>query len=119
MDGHPEDTHGAKRVGEHPPTEPHQDLHVCIACSSELVYPVTWEASGPQSWSVRLHCPDCDVCRDGIFSQGTVEAFDDVLDRGTDALTREYKRILRANMAEEIERFVGALTADALLPEDF
>jgi hypothetical protein len=26
---------------------------------------------------------------------------------------------MRANMSEEIDRFVGALTADAILPEDF
>jgi hypothetical protein len=26
---------------------------------------------------------------------------------------------MRANMADEIDRFVGALDADAILPEDF
>jgi hypothetical protein len=26
---------------------------------------------------------------------------------------------MRANMADEIERFAGALAADAILPEDF
>ncbi len=34
-------------------------------------------------------------------------------------LARDYKRLMRANMADEIDRFVGALTADAILPEDF
>ena len=48
-----------------------------------------------------------------------VEEFDEELDRGGDALARDYKRLMRANMAEEIERFVGALEADAILPEDF
>ncbi len=27
----------------HPPAEPVQDLHICAACDSELVYPVQWE----------------------------------------------------------------------------
>src|ERR671914_3041013 len=117
MDGHSEDTHDVKRVTEHPPAEPHQELHVCLACSSKLVYPISWEESGDQNWNVRLCCPDCDICRDGTFSQRTVEAFEEVLDRGTEALTREYKRFQRANMAGEIERFVGALNADAILPE--
>ena len=45
--------------------------------------------------------------------------FDEELDRGADALARDYKRLMRANMAEEIDRFVGALDADAILPEDF
>jgi hypothetical protein len=102
-----------------PPAEPHQELHVCIECSSELVYPVQWEESGAENWSVLLHCPNCDVYREGIFSQDTVEVFDEELDRGADALARDYKRLMRANMAEEIDRFVGAITSGAILPEDF
>jgi hypothetical protein len=104
---------------QHPPAEPHQDLHVCVECESELVYPVTWEEAGVENWSVLLHCPNCEVYREGVFSQDTVEAFDEELDRGADALARDYKRLMRANMAEEIERFAGALRADAILPEDF
>jgi hypothetical protein len=102
-----------------PPAEPHQDLHVCVECASEFVYPLQWEESGEENWSVLLHCPNCDVYREGIFSQQTVESFDEMLDRGADALTQEYKRMVAANMAEEIERFAGALAADAILPEDF
>jgi hypothetical protein len=102
-----------------PQAEPDQELHVCIECASELVYPVRWEEAGPENWTVLLHCPNCDVHREGVFAQETVEAFDEELDRGGDALARDYKRLMRANMAEEIERFVGALRADAILPEDF
>jgi hypothetical protein len=145
MEGHGEQTHYVKRVllpsgktievvyfrdsapagseplqpTENPPAEPHQDLHVCIECSSDLVYPVEWEESGTENWSVLLHCPNCDVYREGIFSQDTVEVFDEELDRGADALARDYKRLMRANMAEEIDRFVGALEAGAILPDDF
>ena len=104
---------------KHPPAEADQDLNVCIDCSSELVYPVQWEESGPENWSVLLHCPNCDVYREGIFTQDTVESFDEEIDRGADALARDYKRLMRANMAEEIERFVGALKAGAIIPEDF
>jgi hypothetical protein len=104
---------------ELPPAEAHQDLHVCMECTSELVYPVQWEESGPENWSVLLHCPNCDVYREGIFSQETVECFYVELDRGADVLARDYKRLMRANMAEEIERFVGALRTDAILAEDF
>jgi hypothetical protein len=102
-----------------PATEPGQDLHLCVSCESKLVYPVAWEESGPQNWRVELYCPNCQVSREGTFGQATVEAFDDELDRGTDALRRDYKRLMRANMAEEIDRFAAALQADAVLPEDF
>jgi hypothetical protein len=106
-------------VPEVPPAEPHQELHICAECSSELVYPVQWEESGPVNWNVLLHCPNCDLYREGIFTQETVETFDEALDRGADALARDYKSLMRSNMAEEIDRFIGALAADAILPEDF
>jgi hypothetical protein len=109
----------APAAPEDPPAERDQELHVCGSCASELVYPVQWEESGPTSWSVVLHCPNCDAFREGIFSQETVESLDDELDRGADALARDYKRLLRANMTDEVERFVGALNSDAILPEDF
>ena len=102
-----------------PSAEPHQELHVCMECSSELVYPLRWEESGMENWSVLLHCPNCDIYREGIFTQETVECFDEELDRGADALARDYKRLMRANMADEIDRFVGALSSGAILPEDF
>jgi hypothetical protein len=103
----------------HPSAQPQQDLHVCVECDSELVYPVQWDEAGPENWSVLLHCPNCDVHREGVFTQENVELFDEELDRGADALARDYKRLMRANMADEIERFVGALEAGAIVPEDF
>jgi hypothetical protein len=102
-----------------PPAEPVQDLHVCVECDAELVYPVKWEEAGTENWSVLLHCPNCDVFREGVFTQENVELFDEELDRGADALARDYKRLMRANLADEIERFAGALAAGAILPEDF
>jgi hypothetical protein len=106
-------------AAQHPAAEPHQELHVCIDCSSELVYPVQWEESGPENWSVLLHCPNCEVYREGVFTQETVESFDEELDRGADVLARDYQQLMQANMADEVERFVGALNCDAILPEDF
>ena len=103
----------------HPPAETHQDLHMCVECDSGLVYPVQWEEAGPENWSVVLHCPNCDVFREGVFTQENVELFDEELDRGADVLARDYKRLMRANMADEIDRFVGAMNAGAILPEDF
>jgi hypothetical protein len=108
-----------QKTPEHPAAEAHQPLHTCAACSSELVYPVRWEEAGEDNWNVLLHCPNCDVHREGIFTQQNVEEFDEELDRAGDVLARDYKRLVRENMAGEIERFVGALEADAILPEDF
>jgi hypothetical protein len=103
----------------HPSAEPDRDLHVCIECSCEFVYPVQWEEAGPVNWTVLLHCPNCQVYREGVFAQDTVEAFDEELDRGASTLERDYVRLVHANMSEETDRFVAALAADAILPEDF
>ncbi len=48
-----------------PVAEPEQDLHLCLECDSDLVYPLEWEEAGPENWSVLLHCPNCDVYREG------------------------------------------------------
>jgi hypothetical protein len=101
------------------PTQPLDDLHVCPECDRELVYPVEWEESSATHWEVMLRCPNCEWLETGIFDQETVEQFDEELDRGTEALVRDLKRLVHANMEEEIERFVMALGDDHILPSDF
>ena len=96
-----------------------RDLHVCPECSSELVYPVAWEEADETHWSITLRCPNCEWGEDGVYTQDNCDRFDDELERGTDALTRDYKRLMTANLAEEIERFANALEIDAILPMDF
>jgi hypothetical protein len=95
------------------------DLHVCPECNSELVYPVAWEEADESHWSITLRCPNCEWGEDGVFAQDDCDRFDDELERGTDALTRDYKRLMTANLADEIERFAQALEVDAILPMDF
>jgi hypothetical protein len=95
------------------------DLHVCPECDRELVYPVEWEEASTTHWEVLLRCPSCEWSDLGTFDQGTVDRFDDELDRGTEALMRDLKRLTQANMEDEIDRVVSALGADAILPEDF
>ena len=100
------------------PTAP-RELHVCGQCESELVYPVQWEEADEAHWHITLRCPNCEWSEDGIYDQPQCDLFDDELERGTDALTRDYKRLMTANLAEEIDRFAAALSSDAILPEDF
>ncbi len=99
--------------------EEQDDLHVCGSCASELVYPVEWDEAGPMHWEVALRCPNCEWSGTGVFTQESVERFDEELDRGTEALVRDLKRLMTANMEDEIERFVTALEGNHVLPEDF
>jgi hypothetical protein len=94
-------------------------MHVCGACASPLVYPVDWEEAGSTHWEVSLRCPECEWCGTGVFGQEAVERFDEELDRGTEALVRDLKRLVQAHMEEDVERFVTALQADHIVPEDF
>ena len=101
------------------PARSGEGLHVCVECSSKLVYPVHWEEAGPAHWRVSLRCPNCEWEATGAFPQDLVDDFDERLDEGTEQLVSDLKQLMHANMSEEIERFVAALDAEALLPEDF
>jgi hypothetical protein len=96
-----------------------RELHLCPECDRGLVYPVEWEEVSPTHWEVVLRCPNCEWNDLGVFDQDTVDRFDDELDRGTEAVSRDLKRLTQANMEEEIDRFVRALASNAILPEDF
>ena len=96
-----------------------EELHLCPDCDSVLVYPTQWSEVDRMRWEVTLRCPNCEWLHTGVYDQDTVEAFDEELDRGTDNLVDDLKRLIRANMEEEIERFSKALVEDHILPEDF
>lgn len=95
------------------------DLHVCARCESDLVYPTEWDEASTSHWEVARRCPNCEWTNTGIFEQEIVERFDEELDRGTETLVRDLKRLMHANMEDEIECFVSALELDQILPEDF
>ena len=100
-----------------PTAEP--DLHICPECESGLVYPVAWEEADRSRWEVSLRCPNCEWFTTGVFEENAVQRFDDTLDRGTEALVSDLRQLTRANMEEDVERFVTAITAGHVLPEDF
>jgi hypothetical protein len=96
-----------------------RELHLCPDCNSNLVYPIDWSEASQTHWEVMLRCPNCEWFETGVFDQDTVEQFDEELDRGTDDLVEDLKRLIYANMEEQIDRFCEALANDHVLPEDF
>ncbi len=99
------------------PVQP--DLHVCPECDSQLVYPVAWEEAERAHWEVSLRCPNCEWAVTDTFDEELIQRFDETLDRGTKALVADLRTLTRANMEEDVERFVAALNAEYVLPEDF
>ena len=100
-------------------SSPVEDLHVCPECDRDLVYPVDWEEASVTHWEVELRCPNCEWNEVGTYDQATVDRFDEHLDDGTDALVKDLRRLVQANMEAEADRFAAALDAGAILPEDF
>ncbi|HEV2059335.1 MAG TPA: hypothetical protein VGR11_08250 [Solirubrobacteraceae bacterium] len=96
-----------------------RELHVCPECDSQLVYPVTWEEADAARWTVDLRCPDCEWTVSDTFDGQLIQRFDETLDRGTEALIDDLRKLARANMQEDVERFIAAVNAEFVLPEDF
>jgi len=121
FDATPEDVAQPSRSQAAPqaPSRVTTDLHICKQCRSELVYPIEWEEAGPEYWRVCLRCPNCEWTASGVFPQDLVDHFDERLDQGTEQMVGDLKHLMRANMTEEIDRFVAALESDGILPEDF
>ena len=103
---------------DHPATTT-ADLHVCPACRSELVYPTDWREAGRSSWEVSLRCPNCEWTLTDVFGEEAIQRFDETLDHGTEELVSDLRELTRANMEEDVERFITAIVADFVLPEDF
>ena len=109
----------ASEAGVETSPAPAEGLHVCAECRSKLVYPTDWEEEGRDKWYVELHCPNCDWTGTGVFEQDLLDEFDEELDRGMEELAADLSRLARANMADDVDRFVAALRADAIQPMDF
>jgi hypothetical protein len=94
-------------------------LHVCPDCHSDLVQPVDWSEAPDDRWNLALNCPNCDWYAEGLYTQDQVRELEDRLDEGLADMLRDLQRLTQANMADQIDRFVTALYADQILPEDF
>jgi predicted RNA-binding Zn-ribbon protein involved in translation (DUF1610 family) len=95
------------------------ELHICPECGSDLVYPTDWAPASERQWHVALRCPECEWNGGGSYSQDLVDRLDEALDHGTEAVLDDLNILVRANMEDQIDRFVSALDGDQILPEDF
>lgn len=108
------------------PDERQADLHVCgqAGCGCELVQLLDWEyiesatEDTQDKWRVVTHCPECDWVGEGVYGDEVVEAYDEVLDRGTEAVRRDYLRLAKLTMEEDANRLITALRAGAVFPGD-
>lgn len=96
-----------------------RELHHCGGCGSDLVQPVTWSETPDSRWDLLLECPNCGRSEAGTFTRLQVERLEDRLDEGLTEMITDLQRMTQANMAADVDRFVAALDAGLILPEDF
>lgn len=95
-------------------------LHVCPECGSGLVQPTRWEQTPKRGhWHLWRRCPECEWRHDGIHAESEIDAFDEALDDGADALATELQELERECMREIVEVFATALEADLISADDF
>lgn len=101
-------------------TKAAQELHVCPQCKSRLVQPTCWEQAGDRGhWRLWRRCPECEWHCDAVHGEKEIDAFDEELDQGTQALTAVLKELERENMRHLGEMFTAALAADLITADDF
>lgn len=95
-------------------------LHVCPACGSHLVQPVSWEQTDERGhWHLWRRCPECEWRGDGVHGEMQIDAYDMELDCGTEQLSDRLKLLARENMERLTESFAVALATDLITAEDF
>ncbi len=97
----------------------YRPLHICRHCSAPLVQPLSWAETEDECWELELMCPNCGWNTLGVFSQAEVEELEDRLEEGLSEMLADLHRLAQANMTDEVERFIAALNANLILPEDF
>ena len=105
----------------HTKTKPaHEGLHVCAACGSKLVQPTRWEQARKRGqWRLWRRCPECEWSSDSVHGEREIDAYDEELDAGTQALSGVLDELVRENMQRIAESFAAALAADLLTADDF
>jgi hypothetical protein len=94
------------------------ELHVCCACSSRLVHLVGGAEGSPGIWELTLRCPECLELRDVRCTEILLARLEEELYRGAVAIHRELERLERLRFEEDMECFLTALWAGAILPMD-
>jgi hypothetical protein len=92
--------------------------HVCGSCERSFVCPEFGVPLGGR-WLVHLHCMSCGWSREMIIDDAKLDEFERELDDERDQIQLDLERLTQHNMREYRDRFVKALAADAILPEDF
>jgi hypothetical protein len=68
---------------------------------------------------VMLRCLSCGWSGQRVLDDAALEDFERELDYERECIEQDLERLTEHNMRDYCNRFVAALAADAILPEDF
>jgi hypothetical protein len=106
-------------VADSRPGKLDEGLLVCDTCRSRLMYPADCVEVVRDRWYIELQCPDCGGHEWARFDVEMLDALDRELDQAEAEIEADLACLIRANMADYVTRFVSALDAGAIEPEDF
>ena len=92
---------------------------ICPQCASNLLQPAGIDTHGAERWELGFGCPECGWAGSGVYTTTEIEEIEEELDRGYDELVAGLAHLVMINMSDYVDRFVSALTVDAIDPMDF
>src|SRR3954454_22544815 len=94
--------------------------HVCRVCQRSFVVPLsTFPLVSRDGYVVELQCSNCEDSTVALLNETQMEQLDRELDRQTGLIRHALAEIRLADDLDRADRFVTALRADLILPEDF
>ena len=98
----------------------HDSLHVCHACDRDFIVPVSVvDLIDHERCVVELACTNCGTASLGVHDDRSLMELDRRMDRAQAQMREAVEVLETADELERIDRFVRALRADVILPEDF
>lgn len=95
-------------------------LHVCTDCHRPFIVPISvLDVIDGDRCVVELHCTNCEQTSVGVYADAELTALDRELDATTAAMQNAVEVLDAVDEWERLERFVEALHAGLILPEDF
>ena len=101
-------------------TEPAHDPHLCRVCARPFLVPVSIVPLVSQlGYVVELRCTNCEDVTVALLDEEKMERLDRELDRQTGRIRHALAEMQLADQLDEIDRFVEALDAGHIVPDDF
>ena len=94
--------------------------HVCRVCLRPFLVPLsTFPLISRNGYVLEMQCSNCEDSTVALLDEAQMEQLDRELDRQTGAIRHALAEIRLADDLDRVDRFVTALRADLILPEDF